>query len=498
MTGKTYAQLFKGRMTNYLSRLDIPVNLKDSRLILVSNAEPYTHRWKNDEIIHEKLAGGLTSALDPLMKETGGVWIAWGRGEADFEVLDSDEKIKVPDESGYELKRIKLSEEEIEGFYLGFSNEILWPLFHSFPERVALDELSSLEKNWKIYRQVNQKYADAILKELEEGDLIWIHDYHLPLVPELVRDERPDANIGFFWHIAWPSWEMFGRLPCRKEMMDGLSSSNIIGFHTALQAKNFLSCAEKMGRKMDKKGSRISSDWGKTKVVSFPLGIDYEWFNSLSKKKDFRERARKLRKEISAEKILLAVDRLDYIKGIPQRLKAFELFLEENPKFKEKVTLVQRIPPSRSSIDEYKSILRQIHKIVGRINGKFEKLSWTPVKSFHRFLPEQEQLIPYYSAADACLITSLRDGMNLVAKEFVACSDEGVLILSEFTGAAEELEGAIRVNPHNAREVARGIKEALTMSADERRRRLGMLKKHVKGKDLKWWREKYMGEWLKA
>lgn len=278
--------------------------------------------------------------------------------------------------------------------------------------------------------------------------------------------------------------------------MEGLLGSDFIGFHTPLITRNFLSCAERLGMEIKKESSIIKSQNSETKVSAVPIGINYEWFNSLSKKDKFNEKTQELKENISAEKIIVGVDRLDYTKGIPERLRAFELFLEENPEFQGKVTLVQRIPPSRSSVEEYQSILDRINRIVGEINGKFEKPTWVPIKSFHRFLPEQEQLIPYYSAADIALVTPLADGMNLVCKEYVASSDDGVLILSEFAGASEELKEAIQVNPYNIREVAQGIKEALSMPEDERKRRLNKLKKRIKEDDLYAWRNCFLENWL--
>lgn len=474
------------------------MGLSEHRLVLVSNAEPFAHHRNGDEIVMEKLAGGLTSALDPLMREFGGVWIAWGRADADFEVLDSEGKVRVPDEDGYELRRLKLSEDEVDGFYLGFSNEILWPLCHSLLGRTTLDDYRSSEKNWKVYRDVNRKYAEAVLEELEEGDLIWIHDYHLLLVPKMIRENRPEADIAFFWHIPWPSWEIFGTLPWRGEVMEGLLASDFIGFHTSAIKDNFLSCAKMLGKSVEIGNSIVETRQLETKVSSIPLGIDCGWFNSLSKKEKFRREAEELREKISAKKIIVGVDRLDYTKGIPERLRAFELFLEENPEFQGEVTLVQRVPPSRSSVEEYQSILNRMNRIIGEINGRFEKPRWSPIKSFHRFLPSQEQLIPYYLAADVGLVTPLADGMNLVSKEYLACTEDGVLILSEFAGAAEELKEAIHVNPYNIREVAKGIEKALTMSQDERRSRLEKLKERIRGNDIERWRRKFLEEWLKA
>ncbi|KXA89656.1 alpha,alpha-trehalose-phosphate synthase [candidate division MSBL1 archaeon SCGC-AAA259I09] len=468
---------------------------ENRRLVLVSNAEPYAHSRKGEEIELEKLAGGLTSAMDPLMQSFGGVWIAWGREAADFEVLDSEGKVGVPDEDGYDLKRIRLSKEEVEGFYLGFSNKILWPICHSLPQKSVLDDYPTSEKYWEKYREVNRRYADAVLDEFAEDDLVWVHDYHLTLVPKMIREERPEADIAVFWHIPWPPWEMFGSLPWSKQIMEGLLASDFVGFHIPLYKNNFMTCAEMSKNRVDRERSLIATNTGETKVSPLPLGIDYDLFNSMKEKEEVKDKTQYLREEISTEKIIISVDRLDYTKGIPQRLRAYELFLEENPEFLKKVTLVQRVPPSRRTVSEYQSILNQIHRIVGEINGNLSKADWVPIRSYHRFLPNLEQLAPYYLIADVALVTPLVDGMNLVSKEYIATTEDGVLILSQFAGASQQLGEAISVNPHNTEQTAQAIKKALTMPKKERKNRLKKLKERIEEKDLQWWRRKFLNEW---
>ncbi len=477
------------------------MDLEDRNLILVSNAEPYSHEWEDDEIACNRVAGGLTSALDPMMRNCDGTWVAWGRGDADFEVCDSGGKIRVPEDGDkqYDLKRIELTEDEKEGFYYGFSNEVLWPISHSLPERTTLSDFKYTKENWKIYRRVNKKYADAVMEEISGDDeLIWIHDYHLTLLAKMIKEEYPDADIALFWHIPWPSWETFGTLPWRNEIMDGLLANDFIGVHTDTIKENFLYCARRLGASVDEKGGKIHWNDDVTQVNSVPIGIDYQMFNSMAQKESNRKEAENLREKFRTDKIILSVDRLDYTKGIPQRLDAFELFLEEYPEFREEVTLVQRIPPSRSNVKEYQSTLERINKMVGEINGKYEKVGWSPVKSFHRYLPQQEMLIPYYLSADVALVTPLNDGMNLVSKEYVACSDDGVLILSEFAGAKEKLDEAILVNPWNTEEVAEAIKKALTMPEAERKERLKSMKEKVKQKNLEWWRKRFINDWLNS
>lgn len=473
-------------------------DLQNRKLILVSNAEPYAHHWKDNKVVCEKIAGGLTSALDPLMQSCEGTWIAWGRGDADFEAVGPGGIVRVPEEGGnsYRLKRLELTEEEIDGFYYGFSNEVLWPISHSLVGRTTLEDYKATKKKWRIYQEVNQKYANATIGEITgEDDLIWVHDYHLTLVPEMIKEEQPDSNIATFWHIPWSPWEMFGSLPWREEIMSGLLNNDFIGFHTPEIKTNFFRCAERLGYDINREESTIKDEEHETRIGSFPIGIDYDNFSSIAEREEYKNEAEKLRDNFPAEKIILSVDRLDYTKGIPQRLRAFELFLEKYPKFQGKVTLVQRIPPSRSSVKEYQSILEKINRIVGEINGKLEKIGWTPIKSFHRFLPKQEMLVPYYIAADVALLTPLKDGMNLVSKEYVACTNDGVLILSEFAGASERMEEAIRVNPYDSEQVAEAIKQALEMDPDERKKRLSKLKERVKEEDLGWWRNQFLKEW---
>ncbi|KXA97369.1 alpha,alpha-trehalose-phosphate synthase [candidate division MSBL1 archaeon SCGC-AAA259I14] len=475
------------------------MNFENKRLILVSNAEPYVHRREESDIVCEKQAGGLTSAMDPLLQTVDGLWIAWGRGgEADFDILDRENKVKVPNNEGYTLKRLELSEEEVDGFYLGFSNRVLWPICHSMHEKSILKDYSSSKKYWDLYYKVNQKYAEAVLEEIERDDLIWIHDYHLTLVPQMIREKQPEANIAFFWHIPWPPWEMFGIIPWEEEIMDGILASDYIGFHTSRFRDNFLSCADFLGRDVDEERSQVIKSENNAKISAVPLGIDYNRYSSMAKKEKVKKKTKYLKDEINAEKIIVSVDRLDYTKGIPERIKAFELFLEENPEFQRKITLVQRIPPSRRSVSEYQSILNKIHRMVGEINGNLGRANWTPIKSFHRFLPDLEELIPYYMVADVALVTPLIDGMNLVCKEYIASVDDGVLILSNFAGSSVELKEAIQVNPYDAGEVAQGIKKALTMTKRERKERLEILKDKVKRRDLTWWRDKFLSEWLEV
>lgn len=465
---------------------------EQSRLVLVSNGEPYKHVYEANELKLEKLAGGLTTGLDPMMQEDDGLWIAWGRGEADFAAADENNKLRVPDEDGYTLKRVELSEEEKNGFYYGFSNEIMWPISHTF-----ISKANYRENYWQSYKKVNQKYAANVLEELQEDDLVWIHDYHLALLPGLLKEENSEVKTSLFWHIPWPAWEAFRTIPWRREILEGMLAADFLAFHTDLFVYNFLNCAKKIGAKVDFSEREIYYQGSKTKVESVPLGIDYQRFYNLSHDEDYLKKAREIKESYKTEQLMFAVDRLDYTKGIEERLKAVDRFFEKYPEYQGELTFVQRVAPSRTGIEEYQKMKERIDKKVAEINGKYQKDQWQPVKYFYGSVP-QDELLPYYKAADLALITALIDGMNLVAKEYLAVQDSGVLLLSEFAGAAEYLDSAIKVNPYNIEEVADSIYQGLEMSAVERNKRLKSAQKDLQEYDISWWRNYFLKEWLNS
>ncbi|MFW5999578.1 MAG: alpha,alpha-trehalose-phosphate synthase (UDP-forming) [Halanaerobiaceae bacterium] len=463
----------------------------DGRLILVSNGEPYAHNYdENGKINCEKLPGGLTTGLDPLMQKEKGVWIAWGRGEADFEVVDEKNRVKVPDEDGYTLKRIKLTPADQDGFYYGFSNEVMWPICHSFIAKANYNK-----DYWYTYLDVNKQYAEAVLSGYKEGDLIWVHDYQLTLVPGFIKKQAPGAKVSMFWHIPWPSWEAFRTLPWREELLNQMLKADFLAFHIPLFVKNFLNCAEKIGAKVNRENKIVEYNGEETAVTSIPLGIDYSGFHRVAKSLDMDTRAREIKNYYNAEKLIFGVDRLDYTKGILERLKAIDLLFEEYPRYLGKVTMVQRISPSRTQVEEYQEMREEINRTIAAINGKYQKDDWAPIKNFNRAVP-QEELIPYYRAADIGLITPLIDGMNLVAKEYVAAQEDGVLILSEFAGASSVLDEALTVNPYHIEKVADTLHRALQMSEEERRRRMKYLKQKVHDYDINWWRDIFLKKWV--
>lgn len=462
--------------------------LEEKRLVLVSNGEPYKHVYNDQQIEQHKLAGGLTTGLDPMMQETNGLWIAWGRGEADFEVVDQNKKVKVPNPEGYTLKRIKLDQAEKEGFYYGFSNEVMWPISHTFISKANYDK-----DYWKYYQKVNKKYAENIKEELKEDDLVWIHDYHLALVPGLLADT--EAKTSLFWHIPWPAWEAFRTIPWREEIIKGMLAADFLAFHTDLFVYNFLNCAKKIGAEVDFSEREVKYQGSQTKVESVPLGIDYQKFNQLAQDDDYLQKAKEVKDNYKTEKLVFAVDRLDYTKGIEERLEGINRFFEKYPEYKSKVTFVQRVAPSRTGIAEYQEMKERIEKKVAQINGKYQKDQWQPVKYFYGSVPQSE-LLPYYKAADLALITASIDGMNLVAKEYLAVQDSGVLLLSEFAGAAEYLDSAIKVNPYNVEELADSIYQGLEMSESEKKQRLEAAQSDLKEYDINWWRDYFIEKWL--
>jgi len=471
--------------------------LNDKRLVIVANAEPYQDREEKGKIKRERIRGGLTAALDPMMRNVKqGLWIGWGRGPGDFE---GEEKrsyiIKVPDDKGYSLKRLYLSDSERKLFYLGASNGMLWFILHGFTSSLAKFE----EVYWRAYQEVNKRYAQAVLEEYQDNDLIWVQDYHLMLVPEFIRESKPDAKIAFFLHIPWSNWiGGFGHFPWREEIIKGLLGADLLGFHTRNWMRNFIDCArhlsEKLNLKVQTEEQKIISRLGhQTHCGVFPLGIDCETYRIDD---ETRIIADKLRKQYGSEHIIFGLDRIDPTKGILERIKGYDLFLEENPKFHKKMTFVQKVSPSRMGLFLYRKMKRDIDQAVGRIMARYSSPDWNPIYYYGQKF-SREKLKAHNLVSDIALVTPLIDGMNLVAKEWIAGAENGVLILSEFAGAAEELTPeALIVNPSNIREIAEAIKKGLDMPTSEREERLSRLKEKVKQKDVNWWRKKFLKEWI--
>lgn len=456
------------------------LNVKKSRLIVVSNRSPYFFESYKDGIRMTRSVSGMVTGLEPVLASTRGMWIAWGA--LPKEVTDRIFRIP-PENPTFDLKLIQLDANEINRYYLGFSNSTLWPLAHNFLGRTVYEE-----QNWHVYEQVNDKFAQAVAEEIRSKDTIWVNDYQLSLVPGKMRALGVRGKIGFFWHIPFPPLDLFRTLPWRKEIISGLLGSDLVGFHCRSYANNFLQAVEEL------LGLDVSFSKGlirtrrPVQVAAFPMGIDYKRIQSLIKSNNAIDTARKIRKELAAKHLVLGVDRLDYSKGIPERLAAVERFLEENPAYIGKLSFIQVSVPSRIQLPEYAKMQSEVENAVGRINGRFSKRGWVPIHYYFRALPFEE-LVSYYMASDVCLITPLRDGMNLVAKEYIASQNRnrGMLVLSEFAGAAEELKEAVLVNPYSIPSIVRGLKKALEMKPGERYFRMNEMHQRLKRRDIEKW-----------
>lgn len=470
----------------------------DGSLIVVSNRQPYTHTYEDAnaddsaegdrEISVNRPAGGLTAGLDPVLQRTDGTWIAWGDGDADREVTDEDGTVRMPPEDpSYTLKRVWLTDEEVEEYYYGYSNRVLWPLCHG-----GVWQTDFAENHWQQYRAVNRKFADAVTDQADADSLIWFQDYHFALAPRLAREQVPEAFYMHFWHITWPGWDTFRACPQSRELLEGLLGNDLLGFHTERYCENFLDCVEESLEDafVDREGNRVHYGDHATALRAFPLGVDAAAVRRASNSigTDFWDEF-KASYDISAEKVALGVDRLDYTKGITERLTALEDFWETHPEWRGDLTYVQKANESRSLIPEYQDLQSDVTEAVDRINDRFGTDEWEPIVYLTDFLP-QEQLCGLYRFSDVMLVSAVRDGMNLVAKEYVAAQvdESGVLVLSDQTGAYEELgEHALVINPYDTEAFVSTIEAALSMDDDERAERMRALRDQVESHDLVAW-----------
>ena len=450
----------------------------EQRFIVVSNREPYEHTSEETgELTVRRPAGGLISALDPLMQAVGGVWIAWGSGDADAEVVDERQRVRVPpEEPAYTLRRLWLDEQDINHYYYGYSNQFLWPLCHLRPSLTRIRG-----RYWQRYEAVNRRFAEAVLDEAADGSAaIWFQDYHLALAPAMVRQRRADLTLAHFWHIPFPPLEIFRIATHGPELMQGLLANDLMGFHLPLFCDNFLRCAESVvGAEVDW-ARRAAIYQGHTCYVrALPISIDVDAMHAAATVDDAERRAARIRTRYTPPggQLGLGVDRIDYSKGLEEKLNALDNLWERYPEFRESFTYVQVAVPSRTGIEAYDWLNDKLDRMVLNINDRHSTGAWRPIHLIIDSLPA-ERLALMYRAADLCIVSSLQDGMNLVAKEFVASrvpDAPGVLVLSKFAGAAEELDGAIEVNPFDIEDLSAHIREALLLSDDERRARLDRL-----------------------
>lgn len=467
-----------------------------SKTIIVSNRLPLQVKLDDQQNLKvTPSVGGLATGMKSVHAEGNGIWIGWsGLAEDDLD----DTLSKKVDEAVKKEKcvTVPLNNKDMEDYYYGFSNKTLWPLFHYFTEFTEFEK-----KQWEAYKEVNQKFAKVVLQHIEEGDTVWVHDYQLLLLPKLIKDQKPNTTIGFFLHIPYPSYEIFRTFPWREALLEGMLGADLLGFHTYDYERHFLSSVKRILR-LDVKFNKIMYGDRTVKVDSFPMGIDYDKFytsalkhtqQSVDDKSELQRRLDDHIQSTSGAKMILSIDRLDYTKGIPNRLRAFEYFLNKYPQFKEKVRLIMLAVPSRSNVPQYKKLKRETDELVGRINGAFATVSWTPIWYFYRSMPFNN-LIDLYTSSDVALITPIRDGMNLVAKEYIATRTrgDGVLILSEMAGASKEMNEALLINPNNFEEIANTLKQALEMPLAEQKKRITILQKRLKRYSVEKWAEEFM------
>ncbi|MFK7933542.1 MAG: bifunctional alpha,alpha-trehalose-phosphate synthase (UDP-forming)/trehalose-phosphatase [Saprospiraceae bacterium] len=466
-----------------------------SRIVIISNRLPITIDKKEDgALYYHPSAGGLATGLNSLDDSVEKIWVGWpGR-----EIEDKWEQSAVhSDLLEQSLHPVFLSQQEIACYYEGFSNRTIWPHFHYFTQFTDYDE-----DNWQAYQQVNQKFADTVLALLQPTDIVWVHDYQLMLVPQLIRAVQPDISIGFFLHIPFPSYEVFRLLPWREELLNGILGADLVGFHTYGYMRHFLSAAYRISGFEHNLGV-LKLKQRQVRVDVFPMGIDYDKYAHPEVNLYVDDKTFEIEQLAKKSTLILSIDRLDYTKGIPQRVKAFGEFLAQHPDYQGKVTLMLIVVPSRAEVTQYKNLKTQIDTLVGEVNAQFRSFEWTPIQYFYRSLRFAE-LTTLYKVADIAMITPLRDGMNLVAKEYVASkelSKRGVLILSEMAGAASELMEALSVNPQDIKGLVQTLHTALSMNEKEQRWRLEKMQKRLRIYNVRKWANTFINEqqqWMEA
>jgi trehalose 6-phosphate synthase/phosphatase len=458
------------------------------RVVVVSNRLPVRLVESDGQWDVIPSSGGLVTALKPVLDGRGGAWIGWPgvEGEQAWEALDEHE-------TGHKLVPVSLSQEEINDYYHGFSNEVLWPLFHDLSSRCNFDP-----RYWPVYQRVNRRFAKTVVLSTHFDDYIWVQDYHLMLCGALLREMGVQRRIGFFLHIPFPPLDMFLKLPWRNELLEGLLAYDLVGFQTARDKRHFIQCVRALRRETrladgHRSVSTLSIGERDMRVGAFPIGIDFESFAQEASSKPVSDGAWYIHEQQPHRQLLLGVDRLDYTKGLPARISAIGAMLERHPEMRGKCTFIQVVVPSRTSVPEYQQLRSEVERRVGEVNGRFTTAGWTPIHYIYRSL-DRTELLSYYRTSEVALITPLKDGMNLVAKEYCACSlERGVLVLSEFAGAAAQLHKyALLVNPNDQQGLADTIHRALTMDEKERRERMRGLRRSIARHNVFWWVSQFL------
>jgi len=460
-----------------------------ARVLIISNRLPVSVKKTKRGLRFEPSIGGLATGLRSFHKSSNSLWVGWpGINLEKIKEEEPDIEQRLLSESCYP---VFLSQHDVEDYYYGFCNKTIWPLFHYYP----LYTIWSKDL-WQAYKRVNEVFADAVAEVAKPGDIIWIHDYHLMLLPKLVRERLPKAVVGFFLHIPFPSFEIFRLLPWRRQILDGLLGADLVGFHTYDYCQHFLNSVHRLLGYEDTLGQIVSAN-RVIKADVFPMGIDYEGYASYARDWRVKREITRFREKVGDAKIILSIDRLDYTKGIPQRLEAFNLFLEKNRQYKEKLVFILVVVPSRTKVEHYAVLKKRIDELVGAINGKHGSIGFTPIWYFYRSLPFHS-LIALYNMADIALVTPLRDGMNLVSKEYIATKTDGkgVLVLSETAGAAKELGEAIIINANNQEEIVEALEEALAMPEEEQIGRNRLMQKRLQQYNVMQWKDEFIDRLL--
>ncbi|MFH1258071.1 MAG: trehalose-6-phosphate synthase [Candidatus Micrarchaeota archaeon] len=469
----------------------------DVKLIVASSSEPYVHYYEEDEIKWRKGTGGVITALDPIMRLTNGVWIANSTGSADRATSDKDGKLRIPpSEESYTLKRIFLSKKEQDGFLSGAANGALWPLSH-----VVYVRPKFIDEQWEVFRQVNKKFAEAIAVEARDsGSVVWINDYHLVLCAKYLKEINPEIPTAFFWHIPWPNPQVFKICPWDEEILDAMLANDLLGFHTRYFSNNFQDSVDQtLEARVDRPVSSIHYKNREIAVRTAPISVDYE---GIRKRSEGLNDAviKKMRKKYGLNKgaVIAGVDRLDYTKGLPEKVKAIDRFLKQHPESIEQLTFIQIASPTRIHLDEYKNVTEELEAMVEEINWKYSTDSWRPFVLDIKYASDDE-IQALYKISEICVVSSLHDGMNLVAKEYVSSKVDGngVLILSKFAGSSLELKEALLVNPYSVSELSSAIDTALKMPLDERQARMKKMQLEVSENNVFDWSASFLEKAVK-
>jgi trehalose-6-phosphate synthase len=477
----------------------IETRFRGYRLILVSNREPYSHQYVAGGVECTRPASGMAAALDPVMRVSGGVWIAHGSGDADANFVDAAGRVEVPPEDPkFTLRRIFLTKKQEMGYYYGLANRGLWPLCH-----IAFTRPAFVPEDWETYREVNQIFADAVVDEAGDGPaVVFIQDFHFGLLPRMIKDRNPNLIVAQFWHVPWPNPEVFRGFPWKQELLDGLLGNDLLGFHLRLDCQNFLATVDwTFEARVDRERFEVTRNGKATTVRPFPISIDFAEYTAVAKSHQTKRDEEHWCRDLGLGEhhlVAVGIDRIDYTKGILERFGALDRLLTEYPQYRERLVFVQIGVPSRSRIREYQNLEDEIDARSDEINWRWAVRSWRPIILLKKHFP-QKRLVALNRIAHFCVVTSLHDGMNLVAKEFVASrtDGDGVLVLSDFAGASRELTDAVIVNPFNEEQVAEAMRNAIEMEPEERRRRMQKMRAVVAEANIYRWIGKILSTLLR-